>query len=105
MLFDSPLPCVRRSLGVIISTVACVSLFFIFVVGLVVKAQSRRPATGNEGLVGLEGVAHTPIDTRQGKVFVHGEYWNAVCAGTIEPGDPVRVESVNGMLLTVVGKK
>jgi membrane-bound serine protease (ClpP class) len=36
-----------------------------------------------------------------GKVFVHGEYWNAEADGEIEIGEKVKVVGVEGMRLRV----
>jgi membrane-bound serine protease (ClpP class) len=66
----------------------------------VVKAQRSRPTTGNEGLLNLIGEARTDI-AEQGRVFVHGEYWNARSDSPIPNGARIRVVRVDGMLLTV----
>ncbi len=101
MLFDPSVPFMRLSLSVIIPSVALVSLFFIIVMGLVVKSHRSRPATGVEGLVGHTGEAYTEI-ANSGKVFVYGEYWDAVSSQPIPKGSKVKVKSVNkGMVLTV----
>jgi membrane-bound serine protease (ClpP class) len=53
------------------------------------------------GLVAERGEALTDIDP-QGRVFVHGEYWNARAAGgRIPRGARVRVKSVRDLLLEV----
>jgi membrane-bound serine protease (ClpP class) len=90
MLFDSPLPFLRASLTVIIPTVLAAAGFFIFAVTMTVKAHRAKPATGKEGLLGEVGKAMTRIDP-EGKVFVHGELWNAYADGIIEEGQKVRV--------------
>ncbi len=40
----------------------------------------------------------------KGKVFVHGEYWDAQCEIPISKGSRVLVKKVEGMLLTVEEK-
>jgi len=45
-------------------------------------------------------VAHTPLNP-EGKVFVHGEFWDAVCTRPVEAGARVRVVAVEGLRLTV----
>lgn len=100
MLFDPSVPYMRVSLGVIIPTVALVSAVFLVAIWLVVKAQRSKPATGREGMVNLIGEARTDI-AAQGRVFVHGEYWNARSDSPIPKGARVRVVGVDGMLLTV----
>jgi len=90
----------RVSLSVIIPTVVLVSSVFLLAIWLVVKAQRSRPTTGLEGLVNLTGEALSDI-AEQGRVFVHGEYWNARSDSLITKGSSVRVVKVDGMLLTV----
>jgi membrane-bound serine protease (ClpP class) len=45
------------------------------------------------------------IDAASGKVFVEGEYWNAVSETPIEPGHPVEIVAVNGLTLKVKPKQ
>jgi len=100
MLIDSPLPFMRVSLSVIIPAVAFTALFFLFAVGMGVRAQRRRVTTGNEGLVGEAGVAKTAVH-EEGSVFVHGEFWNARSDDPIAAGTPVVVVGVDGMRVSV----
>lgn len=100
MLFQSSVPYLRLSLSVLIPSIALISLFFVVVVGLVVKAQRRKTYTGTEGLIEMVGTARSDIET-QGKVFVHGEIWDARSNTPIAAGSKVRVEKVEGMLLVV----
>ncbi len=100
MLFDSPLPFLRASLTVIIPTVLVAAGFFIFAVTMTVKAHRAKPATGKEGLLGEVGKATTRIDP-EGKVFVHGELWNAYADGIIEEGQKVRVVKAEGLWVKV----
>jgi membrane-bound serine protease (ClpP class) len=51
-------------------------------------------------LVGEVGVAKSRLEP-EGKVFVHGELWNAVAPGSIEAGAKVRVVGVDRLLLRV----
>ncbi len=100
MLFDSPVPYMRVSLSVIFPTVTIVSLIFILCIYLVVKGQRRKPSTGTEGIVGMEGIAKTDIEGT-GKIFVHGEFWNAVSNSPVKNGARVRVTGMDGMTLRV----
>ncbi len=100
MLFDSPVPFLRASFTVIIPTVLATAAFFIFVVAAALKAQLARPTTGSEGIVGEIGVAKTRL-APDGKVFVHGEWWNAYADEGIEPEEKVRVLKHEGLKLKV----
>jgi len=100
MLFDSPVPYLRLSYSVIFTMVALMSSFFIILVFLVIRSQTRSPKTGNEGLINMSGEAFTDV-FEEGKVFVHGEYWNAKCGTPVKKGDKIKVIKVDGMLLTI----
>ncbi len=100
MLFESGDEAMRVSWSVIIPTVAAVSAFFVFALGLVVRAWLRKPLTGTQGLVGEIGVALTDIDNK-GKVAIHGEYWNARADIRIPKGSKVRVAAVEGLHIKV----
>ena len=100
MLLDSPLPFFRISLQVILPAVFITTLFFGLTIFLVVKAHRRKPSTGLEGLVGLEGDAKTDI-FKDGQVFIHGEIWSAWSETSIKAGGKVVVEQVEHLKLKV----
>lgn len=100
MLIDSPLPFMRVSLAVIVPSVLVTASFFLFAVGMGVRAQRRRVTTGSEGLVGEVGVARTEV-ANDGTVFVRGELWNARSDEQVSPGDAVEVLAVEGMRVKV----
>lgn len=100
MLFESPDPALRVSMKVMIPALIVISLFFVTVIFLVVKAQRRKRLTGKEGMIGTEGLAITDIHT-EGRVFVKGEYWNAFSDKPISQGQRVRVTAVEGLRLRV----
>lgn len=90
MLINAPIPELRPSLRLIIPIAVSLSLIFLMLVYLVVKAHGRKAFTGREGLVGEVGVARTDLDP-EGKVFVHGELWNAEAGTPIPKGSKVKV--------------
>jgi membrane-bound serine protease (ClpP class) len=93
-------PAMRVSKTVIGTVVVTTVLFFTFVVGAAYRAQRRKVSTGWEGLVGERGVALTDL-APAGRVFVHGEYWEADAAEPVEKGAKVVVDRVDGMRLRV----
>ncbi len=101
MLFESPYPFLKVSLGVIVPGVLVTALFFLFAVGIGLKAQTKRSITGMEGLLGEIGEAMTPIGKYPGKVKVHGEIWKAVSDQPIKKGSAVTVDKVNHLTLHV----
>lgn len=100
LLFESPEPYLRLSWGVIVTTVLAVTVFFLVAVTKAVQAHRRRPVTGIEGLVGESGKAESDL-APEGKVFVRGEYWDAVSSERIAKGEKVVVVAVEGMRVGV----
>jgi len=103
MLFESPLPFFKVSLKVILPAVIITSALFIVAIILAVKAHRRRPATGTEGLIGLEGEARSDI-MKEGIVLVHGEIWQAWSDEPVKKGQKVIIESVDKLRLKVKPK-
>ncbi|MFQ5896447.1 MAG: nodulation protein NfeD, partial [Nitrospinota bacterium] len=102
MLIDSPAPYLRISLTVIIPAVAGTAAFFVLLIGMGIRAQHRQPVTGHEGLVNARGVVRTVVQPeRPGKVFIHGELWDAEGTEAIPSGESVRVVAVEGLRLRV----
>lgn len=103
MLFDSPEPALRASLGVMVPvTLATLALFGVAVV-LSIRTMRTRPTTGREGMVGLTGVVKRPLEP-SGVIDVHGELWNAVATEPVAEGETVEVVSVTGLTLEVKKK-
>ena len=100
MLFEGESPESRLAWGVLAPTLILISGFFTAVAFLVFRSQVAKPVTGSAGLVGEIGVVKKALAPR-GKVFVHGELWNAVAPRTIDESVPVRVVKVTGLLLEV----
>lgn len=100
MLIDSPYSFLRISTAVVLPTVFATAAIVVFLVTLVIRAHARRSIAGQEGLIGMIGTAETDI-MPEGKVFVHGEIWNAHSADSVKKGDPVKITKVEGMMLTV----
>jgi membrane-bound serine protease (ClpP class) len=90
MLFKSPDPALRVSFDIMIPSLAVITLFFVVVMGLVIRAQLRKKHTGKEGMIGQEGKAMADI-YEEGKVLIRGEYWNAVSDSKISSGRTVQV--------------
>jgi membrane-bound serine protease (ClpP class) len=100
MMFKDTGPAMRLSLKVLLPTIILISGFFVFVAGLVFRAQMSKPRTGTKGLVGEIGVVKKAL-TPEGKVFVHGELWNARAQKTIDENTKVRVVNVENLMLEV----
>jgi membrane-bound serine protease (ClpP class) len=101
MLFESPGPFVRLSVYLILPAVVATALFFTMTISLALKAHRRRPVTGREELIGMEGTAKTDITKQGGTVSLHGELWSAFSGEPIAKDDKVVVEEVSGLTLKV----
>lgn len=89
------------SYSVIIASTAVTVLFFLFVVGIGLKAQRAKPVTGIEGLMGEVGETLANLNLG-GTVRIHGEVWNAESiSGAIGKGEKVRVAGIKDLKLYV----
>jgi membrane-bound serine protease (ClpP class) len=99
MLIDGP-PEMRIHLVTAISVSIPFALITMFLLTLAIRARRNKALTGGEGLLHEIGQARTPL-APAGKVFVHGEYWDAVSSAPVELGGEVRVVAVDGLKLKV----
>ena len=101
MLFKGSMPFFQISWKVIAFATIVTALFFLFVIGLGIRAQRRKPVTGNEGLLGEVGKAVDDFIKGTGQVSVHGEIWEATSSDKIKKGDEVTVLTVKNLKITV----
>ena len=98
---QSGLDWARLSTGVVIPVVLVTAFFFLFVVGMGIRAQRARPVSGLEGMVGDIGQSLDALNP-SGTVLVHGEIWQARSVGRpIEKGERVRVVAMEGLKVAV----
>jgi len=100
MLIDSPLPELRIHWQTAVALALPFSLITMMLVSLVVRARRNKIETGEEGMIGLVGSAVTALQP-EGKVFVHGEYWDAVSSRPVSAGARVRVTAIDRLKLAV----
>ena len=100
LLFDVEGSDLSVDRSIVFAAVGTLSAFVLVVTYLVVKSQRRKATLGFEGLIGEFGEVRERLDLR-GKVFVHGEVWNADGAERLEPGDRIEVVGYDGMRLKV----
>ena len=101
MLFNRTGPGFQLSLAWIIPATVVTGLFFLFIVGAGLRAQRLPVRAGRETMLGRTVPAEARIDATGGKVFVEGEYWNAVSEKPVEPGQPVEIIGIVGLTLRV----
>ena len=90
----------KPSPGELIIAITIAVLIFIIITRLVIRAHLKRPEAGLEGMIGLTGEAATRI-APHGKVFVHGEYWDAFSEEVIEPGEEIEVTKIDKLKVKV----
>lgn len=100
-LVDGPIPEMRvRLLTAIVASIPIAGIT-IALMTLALRARRNRVVTGREGMIGEIGIARTAL-TPDGRIFVHGELWNATASAEIAAGSQVRVERVDGLRVWVV---
>ncbi len=87
--------------SVLIPTVVVLGLGMVFIGYKVISTQRRKIETGKEGMLGLIGKARSEITPEGGKVFVHGEHWQAKSQETIPEGSQIEVVKIDGLMLHV----
>jgi membrane-bound serine protease (ClpP class) len=98
---DSTLGFARISRALIFSSTAVTTCFFLFVIGMGLKAQRRKPVTGIESMLGETAEVFDALHPA-GRVRIHGEIWNAVSiSGNINKGQKVCVKEIKNLTLYV----
>jgi len=100
MLINSPFPEMRVHWGTAIALALPFSAITVFLLSLVMRARRSKVVTGPEGMIGETGAAVTEL-APAGKVFVRGEYWDAVSLSPAGAGARVRVTAIDKLKLTV----
>jgi membrane-bound serine protease (ClpP class) len=100
LLVDSPIPEMRVHLFTALAVSVPLGLITAFLMTLALRARRNKVVTGMEGLVGEIGVAQTTLSPR-GKIFVHGELWDAISSTDVSYGQSVVVHRVDGLVLRV----
>ena len=100
MLMKAEAPFLQISWSVILPVVISAAVFSLFVLGMGVRAMRRRPETGGEGMIGLVGIARTPV-APQGHIQIRGELWDAISEEPLQPGDAAEVTRLEGLTLHV----
>jgi membrane-bound serine protease (ClpP class) len=100
LLVDSPVPEMRVHLLTALAVSIPLGLITAFLMSIALKARRNKRVSGADGLVGETGIAQTPL-TPRGKIFVHGEIWDAISSSPVSIGQAVVVIRVDGLTLQV----
>jgi membrane-bound serine protease (ClpP class) len=104
MLVEGPIPELRIHTATTIAVTLPLAAIMIFLLRLAIASRRMKTITGEEGMIGETGVAKSDVHI-SGKVFVHGESWNASSVTPISAGSPVRVVKVQGLKVEVEEEK
>ncbi len=100
LLVDAPIPQMRVHLLTALGVSIPMGVITVFLMSIALKARANKVVTGVQGLIGEIGQAQTAL-TPQGKVFVHGELWDAVASSNVPSGEAVVIRNVEGLQLHV----
>ena len=99
-LVDAPIPEMRVHLVTALAVSIPLGIITAFLMGIAVRARRHKIVTGKQGLIGEIGIAQTML-APAGKVFVHGELWDAVSTIPVPAGEQIVVRQVDGLTLRV----
>ena len=99
-LVDAPIPEMRVHLVTALAVSIPLGLITAFLMSIAVRARRNKIVTGKQGLIGEIGIAQSTL-APAGKVFVHGELWDAVSTIPVPAGDQIVVRQVDGLTLRV----
>ena len=100
LLVDSPIPEMRVHLLTALAVSIPLGIITAFLMTVALRARRNKLVSGAQGMVGESGIAQTALCPR-GKVFVHGELWDAVSSSDVSVGQLVIVRRVAGLQLEV----
>jgi membrane-bound serine protease (ClpP class) len=93
-------PGIRTARLLILAMAASAAVIMASLTWLIARVVRRRSVTGSSGLIDEQGMALTDVDP-EGRVFVHGEYWNARARAPVHKGARVRVVGVHELMVDV----
>lgn len=99
LLINGP-PEMRIHIGTTLAVTLPFAAITLGLLSLVIRARAQKVVTGPDAMLNTMGIAVTALSP-QGKVFVHGEYWDAISVMPVASGACVRVVRVEGLTLTV----
>jgi membrane-bound serine protease (ClpP class) len=100
ILVDSPDPAVRIGFYTALALALPFATIFIILLIALLRSFTQKVATGDQGMIGLLGVADTEIHT-SGRVRIRGEYWAARAGAPVAAGKEVKVLAIENLTLTV----
>jgi membrane-bound serine protease (ClpP class) len=100
LLVDAPIPEMRVHLPTALAVSVPLGLITVFLMNIALRARRNKIVTGMQGLIGETGIAQSGLNP-EGKVFVHGELWDAISSTPVAAGQAIVVRKMNGFVLQV----
>lgn len=100
ILIDGDIPGFQLYLSVILSFAVLSAIILALFLTMALKSFHLPRVSGREGLVGSIGTAMGTFDS-EGRVLVQGESWKAQSSQPVTKGQPVKITSVDGLLVHV----
>jgi membrane-bound serine protease (ClpP class) len=100
LFVDAPIPQMRVHLLTALAVSIPLGVITAFLMSIALKARRNKLVSGSQGMIGETGVAQTALAPR-GKIFVHGELWDAIASCEVDVGQSVVVRRVDGLVLHV----
>jgi membrane-bound serine protease (ClpP class) len=100
ILFDTGSAAFALSYWVIAGVTAATGAVLILLIGYLIRAQRGRVVTGAPELIGAEARVESWAGAT-GRVWLHGERWNARGPDDLKPGQTVVVTALDGLTVTV----
>lgn len=101
MLFQDLPQSMELSWAWLVPATIITTLFFVWIVTEGIRIQFSNNVTGKESMVGRKGEIIEPIKNGKGRIFVNGEYWNAVSDKEIEEGEVCEIVEIEGLTAKV----
>ena len=102
LLIDTEVPVMQVSMSLVAGLSAVTAAITIFLVRAVMRSHHRKVLSGKEELIGKEGVVYSKeVSEKGGKVFVHGEIWNAWADEPLKKDEKIKIVEVKDLNLKV----
>lgn len=101
MLFQDLPQSMELSWAWLIPATVLTTLFFVWIVTEGIRIQFSNNITGKESMIGRKGEIIEPIKDGKGRIFINGEYWNAVSNEEIKEGEVCEIVAIDGLTAKV----
>lgn len=101
MLFQELPASMALSWSWLVPATLLTALFFIWIASAGIKIQFTEAITGRQSMVGKTAEVTDPVSPEGGRIFVSGEYWNAVSDEPIAAGARCEIVDTQGLTMKV----